>query len=255
MLGHRGGSKFFRILADHRLELGDRPAGREQRTADVNLARVDLHVKSQRMPKLIDAARTPGDEILDRVPHCANFTVKKIHVMPSNLEPSTTVHGRSPRAERRYQTLGMTIVQLLRSRFQSHCREGMLGVGVNPQIDIGPLVSRPPRPRTAQHNRRDALDLRDASNNQADYFVDFALSGHASSIGCTTKSSNEHEPDLNSSCWPTYRRWPARRASSRPRHRAAPAISRFAWRAADGLKTNSRKIPRCRRADPRADSR
>src|SRR5271155_5381584 len=255
MLGHRGGSKFFRILADHRLELGDRPAGREQRTADVNLARVDLHVKSQRMPKLIDAARTPGDEILDRVPHCANFTVKKIHVMPSNLEPSTTVHGRSPRAERRYQSRRMTIVQFLRSRFQSHCREGTLGVVVNPQIDIGALVGGPPRPRTAKHNRHDTFDVRDAGNNLADYFVDFALSGHASSISRTTKSSNEHGPDLNSSCWPTYRRLPARRASSRPPRRATPAISRFACRAADGSKTDSRRIPRCRRADPRADSR
>ena len=75
MFGHRGRSKFFRILADYRLELGDCPARREQRTADVNLASVDLHMKSQRMPKLIDAARTPGDEILDRLPHRANLTV------------------------------------------------------------------------------------------------------------------------------------------------------------------------------------
>jgi len=87
----------------------------------------------------------------------------------------------------------MTIVQLLRSRFQSHCREGSLGVVVNPKIDIGAFVSRPARPGTAQHNRRDALDLRYASNNLADYFVDFALSGHASSIGCPTKLSNEHD--------------------------------------------------------------
>src|SRR5271165_1006154 len=98
--------------------------------------------------------------------------------MPSNLEPSATVHGRSPRAERRYQILCMTIVQLVRGRFQSHYREGMLGVVVNPQIDIGTLVSSPARPRTAQHDRRDTLDLRDASNDLADYFVDFALSGH-----------------------------------------------------------------------------
>jgi hypothetical protein len=87
----------------------------------------------------------------------------------------------------------MTIVQLLRSRSQSHCREGPLGAVVNPQIDIGSLVSRPARPRTTEHNRRDAFDLRDAGNNLADYFVDFALSGHASSISRTTKSSNEHE--------------------------------------------------------------
>ena len=172
----------------------------------MNLARVDLQMKSQRMPKLIDAARTPGDEILDRLPHRANLTVQKIHVMPPNLKPSTTVHRRSPRAEWRYQSLRMTIVQLLRSRFQSHCREGTLSVVVNPQIDIGVLVSSPARPRTAQHDRRDALDLRDASNDLADYFVDFALSGHASSISRTTKSSNEHEPDLNSSCLPTYQR-------------------------------------------------
>src|SRR5271154_791472 len=92
--------------------------------------------------------------------------------MPPNLEPSTTVHGRSPRAERRHQSLRMTIVQLLRSRFQSHYREGPLGVVVNPQIDIGALVRRPASPRTAQHDRRDALDLRDAGNNLADYFVD-----------------------------------------------------------------------------------
>src|SRR5580692_976012 len=170
--------------------------------------------------------------------------------MPPDLEPSTTVHCRSPRAERRYQSVGMTIVQLLRSRFQSHCREGSLGVVVNPKIDIGAFVSRPARPRTTEHNRRDAFDLRDVGNNLADYFVDFALSGHASSISRTTKSSNEHEPDLNSSCLPTYQRWPARRASSRPPHRATPAISRFAWRAADGSKTDLRKIPRCRRADP-----
>src|SRR5580704_9484712 len=110
----------------------------------------------------------------------------------------------------------------------------MLGAVVNPQIDIGSLVGSPARPRTAQHNLRDALDLRDASNDLADYFVYFALSGHPSSISRTTKSSNEHEPDLNSRCLPTYQRWSARRASSRPPHRAAPAISRFAWRAADG---------------------
>src|SRR5271170_5478447 len=176
--------------------------------------------------------------------------------MTPNLEPSTAVHCRSPRAERCYQSLRMTIVQLPRSRFQSHYREGALGVVVNPQIDVGALVGGPARPRTAQHDRRDAFDLRDAGNNLADYFVDFALSGHASSISRTTKSSNEHEPDFeNSSCLPTYRRWPAPRASARPPHRATPAISRFACRAADGSKTSSRKIPRYHRADPRADSR
>jgi hypothetical protein len=175
--------------------------------------------------------------------------------MALNLEPSTAVHRWSPRAERRYQSVRMTIVQLPCSRFQSHCRERTISVIVNPQIDIGSLVGSPARPRTAQHDRRDALDLRDASNDLADYFVDFALSGHASSISRTAKSSNEHEPDSNFSCLPTYQRWPARRASSRPPHRAAPAIARFACRAADELKTNSRKIPRCHRADPRADSR
>ena len=42
--------KFLRIFAHQRLELGDRAGRREQRTADVNLARINLYVKSHRMP-------------------------------------------------------------------------------------------------------------------------------------------------------------------------------------------------------------
>ena len=140
MLGHGGGPKFFGIFADLGLELSDRARRIEERTADVNFARVNLDVKSERMAELVDAARTPGDTVLDRLAHRANFTVKKIDVMAANLEPSAAVHRGSPIAERSHQAVAMTIVQFLRSRSQSRRREWMLAVVINSKIDIRSFV-------------------------------------------------------------------------------------------------------------------
>src|SRR5208282_3229232 len=119
MLAHGGGTKFFRILAHQGLEFGNRTGRCVERTADLNFARVDLHVKSERMAELIDAARTPGDAFLDRRAHRANFTVKKIDVMAPDFKPSSPVHRRSPFTERGHQSIRVTIVQFLRSRSQS----------------------------------------------------------------------------------------------------------------------------------------
>ncbi len=136
MLGYGVGSKFFRIFADLGLESADRTRRIEKRTADVNLARVNLHVKSQRMAELINAARAPGDAFLDRLAHRANFTVKKIHVMAPNFEPSATVHRGSPFTERSHQSIAMTIVEFPRSRSQSCRREWIRAIVINPKIDI-----------------------------------------------------------------------------------------------------------------------
>src|ERR1700719_3887542 len=123
MLGHSSGPKFFRIFTDFRLELSDQARLIEERTAYVNLARVNLNMKSQRMPELVDAARTPGDTVLNRVAHRANLAIKKIDMMSTNLQPSSAVDTRSPIAERGHKVLAMTIVQFLRSRSQSGDRE------------------------------------------------------------------------------------------------------------------------------------
>ncbi len=93
MLGHGGVRNFSGYSRTIRLELSDHVRRIEKRTADVNFARINLHMKSQRMPELIDAARTPGDAILDRVAHRANLTIKKIHVIAPNLE---AILRRSP---------------------------------------------------------------------------------------------------------------------------------------------------------------
>src|ERR1700735_289867 len=121
--------------------------------ADVNFPRVNLDMKSQRMPELIDAAQTPGDTILNRVAHRANFTIKKIDVIAANLEPAAAVHGQSPIAERGHQVVAMTIVELLRGRSQSGNREWMLAIVINSQIDIRSFVRSAARPRPAKHDR------------------------------------------------------------------------------------------------------
>ena len=119
MLGYGRGPKFFGIFAYQGLEFGDRTRRIKKWTADVNFARVNLHMKSERMTKLIDAARASGDAVLDRLAHRADFTVNEIDVMAPNLEPSAAVHPRSPLAKRSHQSIKMTIVQFLRSRSQS----------------------------------------------------------------------------------------------------------------------------------------
>jgi hypothetical protein len=140
MLGYGSSPKFFRIFAYQGLEFGDRARRIVKRTADVNFARVNLHMKSERMTKLIDAAGTSGDAVLDRLAHRANFTVKKIDVMAPNLEPSAAVHRRSPLAKRSHQSIKMTIVKLLRSRSQSRRRE-WIGAGViDSEIDIRSFI-------------------------------------------------------------------------------------------------------------------
>ena len=159
MLGHGSGPKLFGIFAHHGLELRDRIRRIVERTADVNLARVNLDMKSERMTELIDAARTPGDAILDRVAHRANFTIKKIDVIAAHLEPSAAIHRGSPFAERSHQPVGVTIVKFLRSRSQSRNREWMLAVVINSKIDIRMFVGSPARPRSTEHDRQNALNL------------------------------------------------------------------------------------------------
>ena len=126
-------------------EFANRICRIEERATDVNLARIDLNMKSQRMSKLIDAARTPGDAIFDRLAHRANFTIKKIDMIAANLQPSSAVYTRSPIAERSYQVVTMTIVQFLRSGSQSGNRERMLVVVINSEIDIRMFVGSPAR--------------------------------------------------------------------------------------------------------------
>jgi hypothetical protein len=128
--------------------LGDRIRRIVKRTADVNLARVNLDMKSERMAKLVDAAWTPGDAILNRVANRATFAVKKIDVIAPHLEPSAAIHSGSPLAERSHQPVGMAIVEFLRSRSQSRNREWMLAVVVNSEIDIRVLVGSPARSRS-----------------------------------------------------------------------------------------------------------
>src|SRR5208282_2510630 len=145
LLAHGGGPKLFRIFAYNGLELGNR-AGRDvERTADLNFASVNLHVKSERMAKLISAARPPGDAFLYRRAHRANFTVKKIDAMAPDFEPSSPVHSRPPFTERSYQTICVTIVQFPGSRSQRCRRERIRAVVINSQVDVRSFVGRAAR--------------------------------------------------------------------------------------------------------------
>ena len=65
----------------------------------MNFARINLNMKSQRMAELVNAAWAPRDAVLDRLAHCANFTIKKIDMMAANLQPSSAVHAGSPIAK------------------------------------------------------------------------------------------------------------------------------------------------------------
>src|SRR5712692_4265324 len=165
MFLHDRAPKRFRILRDLRLEPGDRGGRIEKRAADVNLARVNLHVKSQRMAELIEAARPAPDAFIDRFAHRANFAVQEIDVMAANFEPSAAIHTRSPFAKRSDQLRYMPIVQLLRGRSQSHRRERTRRVVVDSKIDIRAIVGGATRARSTEHNRDDAVDLRNARDN------------------------------------------------------------------------------------------
>ena len=109
----------------------------------MNFSRVNLHVKSERMPELVDAARAPGDAIFDRFAHGSNFTVEKIDVIALDLEPSATVHSGAPLAERSHQAVCMAIVEVLRSRSQSCRRERLRAVVIDTSPVTAPVLEFP----------------------------------------------------------------------------------------------------------------
>jgi hypothetical protein len=67
----------------------------------------------------------------------------------------------------------------------------MLRVVIDSQIDVRMFVGGAACSRSAEHDRVDAVDLRDAGNYLSEYLVDFELSGHPSRLGCSSESSND----------------------------------------------------------------
>ena len=68
----------------------------------------------------------------------------------------------------------------------------MRSVVIDSEIDIRSIVRGAARTRSAKHDRRYAIYLREARDDLSEYLVDFVLGGHSSSLGWSTGSSKCH---------------------------------------------------------------
>ena len=63
------------------------------------------------------------------------------------------------------------------------------------EIDIRSFVGSSARSRSAEHDRLNAVYLRDAADDLTEYFFDSALIRHPPSLGCAALFSNVAEPN------------------------------------------------------------
>jgi len=110
------------------------------------------------MAELVDGIGLTGDTTLDDLTHAAEIAIEKVDVISIDKQPAPTIHRRSPCADRRHQSLQVTIIEFARSFGQFGNRERMRTVVRESEVDVGIGARRSTRPRTAERHRFDSLD-------------------------------------------------------------------------------------------------
>jgi hypothetical protein len=129
----------------------------------VDLTHVDVGVEAVRVAGLVVNGRSSGLAFVYGARDLSQFSIEPVYRCFLHLEPGTAVDPGSPAAEVGYGLRRITVAQLLRQPMQRFYQGTMLVAVVDAEIHIRARVSLSTRPRTAQGDRHDALDLPEPS--------------------------------------------------------------------------------------------